>query len=192
MNFPNNIPDDTTVIRSILDGNTNSFEILINRYQDHVSRIVGSHIPRQYVPEVAQDTFVQAYQSLGKFAGTGSFKHWLSKIAVRSCYDFWRNYYQKKEKQVFPLPDDYRNWVEHLLSNQSSEGDAERLEARNLLQWALGQLSAAERTVLTLTYLNGYSVAEAAELMGWSVIRIKVQSHRARKKLRNILAGILP
>lgn len=61
-----------------------------------------------------------------------------------------------------------------------------------MLQWALGQLSAAERTVLTLTYLNGYSVAEAAELMGWSVIRIKVQSHRARKKLRKILAGILP
>ena len=192
MNFPNNIPEDATVIRSILDGNINSFEILISRYQDHVSRIVRSHIPRQYVPEVAQDTFVQAYQSLGRFAGTGLFKHWLSKIAVRCCYDFWRKYYQRNEKQVFPLPDDYRNWGDHLLSNQSSEGDAERVEARNLLQWALGQLSAAERTVLTLTYLNGYSVAEAAELMGWSVIRIKVQSHRARKKLRKILAGILP
>ncbi|MEJ2069010.1 MAG: RNA polymerase sigma factor [Syntrophobacterales bacterium] len=192
MNFPNNVPDDAAVIRSILNGNINSFEILMERYQDHVSRIVGNHIPKDYAPEVAHDTFVQAYQSLRRYEGTGLFKHWLSKIAVRCCYDFWRNYYQKKENQVFPLPDDCRNWVDHLLSHQSSDGDAERIEARNLLQWALGQLSAAERTVLTLTYLNGYSVAEAAELMGWSVIRIKVQSHRARKKLRKILAEILP
>lgn len=192
MNYPGNVPDDATVISRILNGNINSFEILMDRYQDHVSRIVGNHIPINYAPEVAQDTFVQAYQSLGKFKGTGLFKHWLSKIAVRCCYDFWRNYYQKKEHQVSPLPDDCRNWVDHLLSNSSLEGGVERLEARDLLQWALGQLSAAERTVLTLTYLNGYSVAEVAELMGWNVIRIKVQSHRARKKLRKILAEILP
>jgi RNA polymerase sigma-70 factor (ECF subfamily) len=191
MKFPDAVPDDATVIRNILDGNINSFEILMERYQDHVSRIVGNHIPKNYAPEVAQDTFVQAYQSLGGFKGTGLFKHWLSKIAVRCCYDFWRNYYKKAENQISSLSDDCRNWVDHLLSNQSPDGDVERIEARNLLQWALGQLSAAERTVLTLTYLNEYSVAEAAELMGWSVIRTKVQSHRARKKLRKILAGIL-
>ena len=66
------------------------------------------------------------------------------------------------------------------------------MEARDLLQWALGQLSAADRTVLTLTHLNEYSVAEAAALLDWSVIRVKVQSHRARKKLRKILSKILP
>ena len=192
MNFPNNVPDDATVINRILNGNINSFEILMDRYQDHVSRIVGNHVPRSFAPEVAQDIFVQAYQSLGRFTGKGLFKHWLSKIALRCCYDFWCNYYKREQKLAFPLPDDCRNWVDHLLSNQSSEGDVERIEARDLLQWALGQLSAAERTVLTLTYLNEYSAAEAAELMGWSVIKIKVQSHRARKKLRKILAGILP
>jgi RNA polymerase sigma-70 factor (ECF subfamily) len=192
MNFPENIPDDALVVRRIINGDINSFEILMDRYQDHVCRIVGKHIPRNYAPEVAQDTFVQAYQSLARFKGTGSFQHWLSKIAVRCCYDFWRNYYQKKEHQAYPLPDDCRNWVEHLIANQSSTSDTERIEARDLLQWALGHLSASERTVLTLTFLNGYSVAETAEFMGWSIMRIKVQAHRARKKLRKILAGILP
>jgi DNA-directed RNA polymerase specialized sigma24 family protein len=46
--------------------------------------------------------------------------------------------------------------------------------------------------VLTLTHLNEYTAAEAAELLDWSVIRTKVQSHRARKKLRKILGKILP
>jgi RNA polymerase sigma-70 factor (ECF subfamily) len=192
MNFTDNAPDDASVIRNILRGNINSFEILMDRYQDHVSRIVSNHVPRDYAPEVAHDTFVQAYQSLGGYKGTGPFKHWLSKIAIRCCHDFWRGYYQKQENRVGPLPDDCRNWVDHLVSDQSAERDAERLEARDLLQWALGQLSPAERMVLTLTHLNEYSVAEAAELLDWSVIRIKVQSHRARKKLRKILAKILP
>ena len=192
MNFTDNLPDDTAVIHNTLEGDNNSFEILMDRYQDHVSRIIRNHVPREVAPEVAHDTFVRAYQSLGGFKGTGPFKHWLSKIAIRCCHDFWRGYYQRSENLAGPLPDDCRDWVDHLLSDHSPERDAERVEARDLLQWALGQLSAADRTVLTLTHLNEYSVAEAADLLNWSVIRTKVQSHRARKKLRKILTKILP
>lgn len=192
MNFPDNAPEDILVIRRILNGNINSFEILMDRYQDHVARIVSNHVPRNYAPEVAHDIFVQAYQSLANFQGTGPFKHWLSKVAIRCCYDFWRNYYQTKEKEFCPPPDDCRNWAHQVLAENSQGREIERVEARDLLQWAMGHLSAAERTVLTLTRLNGYSVAEAAELMGWSVIRTKVQSHRARKKLRKIIAEVLP
>ena len=192
MNFTDNIPDDASVIRDILGGNVNSFKILMDRYQDHVSRIVSNHVTWDNAPEVTHETFVRAYGSLGTFKGTSSFKHWLAKIATRCCCDFWRGYYQKRLNRIDPLPDDCRNWVEHLLSDQSLEQDADRVEARDLLQWALGQLSASERTVLTLTHLNEYSVAEAAELLEWSATRVKVQSHRARKKLRKILMKILP
>ncbi len=192
MNLTDNIPDDTSVINNTLRGNINSFEILIDRYQDHVSRIVRNHVPRDEAPEVAHDTFVRAYQSLGGFKGTGPFKHWLAKIAIRCCQDFWRGYYQNRENLAGPLPDECREWVGQVLSDHAAAREAERVEARDLLEWALGQLSASERTVLTLTHLNEYSAAEAAALLDWSVIRIKVQAHRARKKLRKILAEILP
>jgi RNA polymerase sigma-70 factor (ECF subfamily) len=192
MDFTDNIPDDTSVIHNTLRGNINSFEILIDRYQDYVARIVRNHVPRDEAPEVAHTIFVQAYQSLRGFQGTGSFKNWLAKIAIRCCHDFWRSYYKQPENLAGPLPDACRNWVDHLLTDQSPERDAERVEARDLLQWALGQLSAGDRTVLTLTHLNEYSHAEAAALLDWSVTRVKVQSHRARKKLRKILAKILP
>jgi RNA polymerase sigma-70 factor (ECF subfamily) len=192
MNFTDNIPDDASVIQNTLRGNSNSFAILIDRYQDHVARIVRKHVPRDDAPEVAHDTFVQAYQSLGGFKGTGPFKHWLAKIAIRCCHDFWRGYYQNHANLAVPLPEDCRDWVDHLLPDQSAAQDAKRVEARDLLQWALGQLSAAERTVLTLTHLDEYTVAEAAALLDWSVTRVKVQSYRARKKLRKIIAKILP
>ena len=184
--------DDAQVVRAILNGHVNSFEILMDRYQAYVFRIVGNHVPLNDVPEVAHDVFVQAYQSLGGFKETGKFKHWLSKIAVRCCYDFWRDHYCRKENLASPLPDDCRDWIDQVLVDHSPGTDVERVEARDLLQWALRQLSVKERTVLTLIHLDEYSVAEAADLLGWGVIRTKVQSHRARKKLRNVLAKCLP
>lgn len=192
MDVTDTIPDDMSIIRNILRGNSNSFEILIDRYQDYVACIVRNHVPRDEAPEVAHNIFVQAYQSLGGFKGTGSFKHWLAKIAIRCCHNFWRDYYKQRENLPGPLSDACRNWVDHLFEDQSPERNAERVEARDLLQWALGQLSPADRTVLTLTHLNEYSYVEAATLLDWSITRVKVQSHRARKKLRKILATILP
>jgi RNA polymerase sigma-70 factor (ECF subfamily) len=192
MNFTDTTSDDAAVINNTLRGNTNSFEILVDRYQEHVGRIVRNHVPRDEAPEVAHNTFVRAYQSLGGFKGTGPFKHWLAKIAIRCCQDFWRGYYQNRENLAGPLPDECRDWVGQVLSDEAAAREAEKVEARDLLEWALGHLSVSERTVLTLTHLNEYSAAEAAELLDWSVIRIKVQAHRARKKLRKILTEVLP
>jgi RNA polymerase sigma-70 factor, ECF subfamily len=127
---------------------------------------------------------------LGGFKGKGTFSNWLSKIAVRCCYDFWRSYYRKKKFLFSQFPDDCQVWLEDLMSDQLMEKERDRLEALNLLDWAFGQLSASERMILTLTYLNDCSIAEAASLMGWSLFRIKIQSYRARRKLRRILANI--
>jgi RNA polymerase sigma-70 factor (ECF subfamily) len=76
---------------------------------------------------------------------------------------------------------------------QAAESDdqfheqAKRQEAAELLQWALGHLSAENRLVLTLVHLDGYSVREAARLLGWSVVNVKVRAHRARHQLRKLL-----
>jgi RNA polymerase sigma-70 factor (ECF subfamily) len=186
------VNDDAAVIRLILEGQTNAFEQLLDRYQDHVLQIVGKHVPRDHVPEVGQDVFIRTYQSLSRFKGTGPFKNWLSKIAVRCCYDFWRDYYQRRETPVSSISEECRRWLETLLADQAQEEEKERREDKELVHWALGQLSPGDRTVLTLTYLEEYSVAETAGLLGWSVPRVKIQSYRARRKLRKILGKILP
>jgi RNA polymerase sigma-70 factor (ECF subfamily) len=41
--------------------------------------------------------------------------------------------------------------------------------------------------VLTLVHLDGYTVREAAGLLGWSVVNVKVRAHRARQMLRTLL-----
>ncbi|WP_147822318.1 RNA polymerase sigma factor [Salidesulfovibrio onnuriiensis] len=181
---------DTAVVQEILEGNVNAFETLVNRHQEHVSRIVGNHVPYQRVDEVVQAAFVNAYRSLNTFRGEKPFRNWLSKISVRCCYDFWREEYRYRETPVSTLGADPWDMLDRLTANQAQEeflAQAQQEENIKLLDWALDQLSPEDRMVVTLTALEEKSVAEAAHLLGWTKVNVKVRAHRARNKLKKIL-----
>ena len=184
-------PSDDEIVRRILDGDVNAFERLLVKYQDQVLKIVRKHIPYGQVEETAQDVFVRAYRSLQTFRGKSGFKQWLSAITVRTCYDFWRKQYRSREFSMSTLTEKQQDWLEKVISDQSSQlfnEQSSQKEARELLDWALDRLSAGDRMVLELVYLEGLSGKEAAELLGWSVANVKVRSHRSRKKLLKLIA----
>lgn len=183
------VSHDCEIIRLVLDGETDRFAELIARYRQHVTRITIRHVPSDRVAEVAHDVFVRAYTSLSGFSGKTPFEHWLSGIAVRTCYDFWRSR-RREELPVSALTTEHQAWMDHVLAAESDDRfreQAGRQEAAELLQWALGHLSAENRLVLTLVHLEGYSVRDAAGLLGWSVINVKVRAHRARQMLKTLL-----
>ena len=183
-------PHDSEIISRVLGGDANAFEILVHRYSRLVVGIVGKHIPRDWVDEVAQDVFVEGFRSLSSFSQKGPFGHWMAKIAVRCCYDFWRKRYRKKEVLVSDLSPETQDWIDNLLAVQSNETfkhEAEAAEAIEVLNHALSRLSAEDRMVLTLVHLEGLPVKEAAVLLGWSTTAVKVRAHRSRKKLRRII-----
>lgn len=187
-------PSDVEIVRRVLDGNVNAFEHLLVKYQEQVWRIVKKHVPYGQVEETAQDVFVRAYQSLPSFKGKSGFLQWLSVIAVRTCYDFWRKQYRFREIAMSTLTEKHQDWLEKVISDQSSRlfnEQSSQKEAREVLNWALNRLSAEDRMVLELVYLEGLSGKEAAELLGWSVANIKIRSHRSRKKLRKLLAELM-
>jgi len=187
-------PSDSEIIRRIIDGDVNSFEYLLKKYQDHVLRIVTKHIPYNEIEETAHNVFVRAYQALPGFKEQGSFKQWLSAITVRTCYDFWRKQYRSKEIPMSDLSERHRNWLEKTLSSESDLSFSEESrakEAGELLDWALSKLSAKDRMVLELVYLEGLSVKEAADLLALSVSNVKVRSFRSRKKLEKILTALI-
>lgn len=181
--------DDSEIIRLVLDGAVDRFAELIARYQQHVTRMANRHVPSDRVAEVAHDVFVRAYTSLSSFSGKTPFEHWLSGIAVRTCYDFWRSR-RREELPVSALTTEHQAWMDHVLAVESDgqfREQARKREAAELLRWALGHLSAENRLVLTLVHLDGYSVRDAAGLLGWSAINVKVRAHRARQMLKALL-----
>jgi RNA polymerase sigma-70 factor (ECF subfamily) len=182
--------DDTEIIHQVLDGNTNAFESLLNRYQELVLKIVKKHIPYNDITETTQDVFIRAFQSLSSFKAKSDFKHWLCSIAVKTCYDYWRKAYQSKEIPISAITEKHQEWLERVIDSEdgllfNEKGSQE--EAKELLDWALARLSAEDRIVLELVYLEGLTCKETADLLGWSVANVKVRSFRSRKKLEKII-----
>ena len=184
-------PSDAEIVRRVIGGEINAFESLLLRYKSHVLEVVKRHVPYNEVEETAHDVFVRAYLSLPTFKERSSFKQWLSTIAVRTCYDFWRKRYRSREVPMSSLAEEHHEWLEKVVSNRSGQSFTDRdsqKKAGELLDWALDRLSPGDRMVLELVYLEGLSGREAADLLGWSVANVKVRSLRARKKLRDLLA----
>ena len=191
---PTDGPPDEEVIRRVLAGEVDLFVELITRYQQHVSRIVAGHVRRDMVEEVAHDAFVRAYTSLRTFSFRVPFEHWLARIALRSCYDAWRTAAARKEVPLGGLGEEEQQWADRLLAAESGERFDDLVRQREtaeLLHTALAQLSLENRMVVTLVHLEGHSVREAAKLLGWTSINVKVRAHRARQQLRKILEGEL-
>ncbi len=190
--MPNRLDDlvDSQIIRQVLDGNVDAFEILLKRYQPQVFKIVSGHVPREMVPEVASEVFVRAYLSLPGYRARSTFGSWLAGIAVRCCHDYWRRQYRSRETTVSAFSEDHSSWLNRMLSERSDEEFNRvqlRKEAQELLDWALRGLSADDRMVINLVYLEGLSIKEASQLLGWKAIKVKVRSYRAKARLRQRL-----
>ncbi len=191
--IPSGMTGDAEIICQVIDGDVNAFEYLFRKYMDHVLRIVKKHIPYDQAEEIAHDVFIKAYKSLPALRNRDGFKPWVSSIAIRTCHDYWRREYRSKERAVSSLSKGHRDWLENIMSSQAAQvfkKKNEQKEAREVLDWVLERLSADDRMVLELVYLEGFTCKEAADLMGMSVANVKVRSYRSRKKLKKILTGL--
>ncbi|BDV43599.1 hypothetical protein GURASL_25220 [Geotalea uraniireducens] len=185
---------DHEIISGILAGRPDDFALLLARYRGYVFKIVSGNVPPEAVEDLAHEVFVDAYRSLAGFDVRTSFKKWLAGIAVHRCYDYWRERYRNREVPMSALTEDHLAWVDGVLADRARgafAGAEMRREAREVLQWALAGLSAEDRMVLTLVHLEGLPVKEAAALLGWSVISVKVRAHRSREKMRRRIVAML-
>ena len=182
--------DERDIVHEILEGEVDAFALLMTRHQDYVLAIVKRHAPADQAEELAQEVFIKAYQSLAGWRRQGRFRSWLSAIAVRTCYDFWRKHYRSREVPLSALSEAHRQWLDRALADASESSwqkISRRREAREILDWVLDQLSAADRMVLELVYLEERSAKEAARLLGWTVANVKVRAFRAKRKITKLL-----
>ncbi len=182
---------DSAHIARILNGDRDAFAFLLRKYRMYVLKIVSRHVPYEDAEEVAHDAFIRVYESLARFTGSGGFRHWMAAIATRTCYDYWRRAYRSKEVAMSSLGDGHREWVERAAADPSGgsiDDIGREVEAREVLDWALARLSPEDRMVLELVYLEGLSVREVADLLGWSTANVKIRSFRSRRKLHKLLS----
>jgi RNA polymerase sigma-70 factor (ECF subfamily) len=170
---------DQRDIDAVLAGNGDAYAHLVTRHQQMIAgRLWRFTRDKRQLEELVADVFVEAYTSLRNYRGEGAFSHWLSVIATRVGYRFWKR--RDRLRVETPL----ENWDGPI---PPAADPLEAAEAGETLHALLDRLPPRDRLVLTLMYWEGKSVAQTSVETGWSESMVKVQAHRARKKLRRWL-----
>ncbi|MBX7104735.1 MAG: RNA polymerase sigma factor [Gemmataceae bacterium] len=175
--------DDARDIAAAISGDGEAYRRLVGRYQSEVAQQMRWFSRDSAVrDELTHDVFVEAYLSLRSYRGTAPWIHWLRKIAVRVGYRYWTSR-QGRTCEVALSEDDWQR-----LRGKVPE-PTEATAAADLVYALLAQLASSDRLILTLLYLDGCTMAEAAERAGWTVVGTKVRAFRARNRLRKLIEG---
>ena len=178
--------EDQIYINKVLNGDVNSFSILVDRYKDLIFTIAIRMLKnREEAEEVAQDIFVKIYKSLSKFKGDSKFSTWIYKIAYNTCLDVLKKY----NKNDFVPIDEY---TEKQLAGLENIFDTLVLKEQQIcIQKCLNLLPYEESILLTLYYYEDQSLEEISKVLNISQNNAKVKLFRSRKKLENILRAQL-
>lgn len=185
---------DYMIVQAILQGDIERYSELIDKYQDWVFTIVAKRLPRSEVLTIAHEVFVQAYKSLSSYSGKAPWKNWLTRIALRSCYAYWREKDLERRRYVsmHDSSDDKKELELKLSSPQTGDADwkLKQSDTKALLQYVLDELNAEEKTLIESIYFDELPLKDVAAAMGWSLVKTKVKAFRTRKKMREILASM--
>ncbi len=184
-------PSDVELVSEVRAGQEAAFEELFRRHRRRVALIASRFFRRrEQIEEVVQESFAKAFFALGEFSNrqAESFGAWLARIAFNVCYDELRRLKRRPESSLSELDEDEAAWLrERTRASTDARGVESDAISRELAAKLLARLSPEDRLVLVMLDVEGLSTAEIAEVMNWSVSKVKVRAHRARAHLRRVL-----
>jgi RNA polymerase sigma-70 factor (ECF subfamily) len=182
---------EAETIAAVLNGDTESFEPLVNKYLPRVFATVRRYARRESeVEDIVQEVWLKAFQKLKSFRGEAPFEHWLMRLTVRTCYDSLRAHQRNRETTFSELTEPEHDWLDRFM-NQPEAASETSDAARQLVERLLDQLSPPARLVITLLEIEERSIKEISKLTGWSVPLVKVRAFRARAEMRKCLEKIV-
>ena len=175
-------------------GELRAYDELIKRYQERIYATVY-HMTSNHedANDLAQESFVKAYQALKSFKGGSSFYTWLYRIAVNKTINFLK---QRKNRQHMSLNDLDFN-AEHdpdlvaLISDKTPRREAGLSELQEKLNAALLKLSEHHRMAVVLHDVQGLSHEEIAKVMDCNIGTVRSRLFYARQQLQALLADYI-
>ena len=177
---------DEEVVRRVVAGERELFELLLRRYNQRIYRSVRAVLRNaEDAEDVMQQAYVNAYRALHQFEGRSSFSTWLTKIALREA--------AAKNKKTVSLLRVVPELAEEDTMNDFPEPGPDpekRAVTADLMQHVEAEVAAlpeAYRSVLLLREVEGLSTEETAACLEISTDVVKTRLHRARTMLRDAL-----
>jgi RNA polymerase sigma factor (sigma-70 family) len=169
--------DDESLLAAVRDGSEHAFNTLIDRHQQGVRTFLrGLTSNHSDADDIAQETFLAAWNQAKSFRGQGSVRAWLFAIAWRQAKGSHRRWFRAARRDTA-----YHETFSEVEAPETSAED------RILLRQALVSLPLDQRAAVVLVLGSGYTHAEAAEMLAIPLGTIKSYVLRGREKLRGIL-----
>jgi RNA polymerase sigma-70 factor, ECF subfamily len=156
-------------------GDSEAFDELVTRYRTRVFAMIYNMVHNeQDAWDLAQDSFVKAWKSIGRFRGKSSFYTWIYRIVMNVTIDWLR------KRQIKAGGAEFDDSVQRM----------ERSEIRARIDKAIAQLSPEHRAVILMKEIEEMQYHEIAESLGCSIGTVMSRLFYARKKLQNTLRDV--
>ena len=186
---------DADLLAAHVAGDPDAFGLLFARHRDRLWAVaVRTMGNREDAADGLQDGLVAAYRRAGTFRGDAAVTTWLHRVVVNACLDRLR---AAKVRRAEALPDDLdergdRGSLRTATAETADPADhAGRTEQRELVLAALRTLPVEQRAALVLVDMEGYPVAEAAQILDCAVGTVKSRCSRGRARLAELLSPLL-
>ncbi|MFC5719768.1 RNA polymerase sigma factor SigM [Streptomyces gamaensis] len=178
---------DAELLARHVGGDPDAFTELVRRHRDRLWAVALRTLgDREEAADAVQDALVSAYRAAHTFRGQSAVTTWLHRITVNACLDRAR---KAASRRTAPLAETER--LEQLLEpHESAAAPAERDAVTRELLRALSALPADQRAALVLVDMQGYPVAEAAQVLGIPVGTVKSRCARGRARLLPMLTHL--
>ncbi len=171
---------DLAIVGEVLNGRTERFRELVERYQNMIAGIAWrSGCRREDVEDVVSEVLLKVYRNLHQYRPEHAFSTWLYRLAANHVVD--RSRRMKKERGRTEMP-------EHVEDHTPIAGDAMEVDERHaLVREALNHVDPRYREVMHLVYVEGLKVEETARVLGAPEGTVKTRLMRGREALKKIL-----
>ena len=176
--------DDSDLIQQTLDGNEQAFAALVDKYQKQIHALAWQKIGDFHIAqEIAQDSFLTAFQKLSTLTNHNRFAGWLYVITNRKCIAWHR----KKTDQPESLEEiDTVELEEVYYSDYMTQQREETVKQKQrvMVRKLLNNLQESERTVVVMYYIAEMNCEDIGKFLGVSPNTIRSRLHRARNKMK--------
>ena len=181
---------DNLLVRNTLKGDAESFRLLVDRYRNPLFRLAYRLTKsRDEAEDLAQESFVRAYENLVKFDQERNFFTWLYTICMNLTINKLKakNYRYhhadwEGQEEIIAAP------IQGELSRELNEGE-QRIDGKDkkkVLDQILQKIPDEYRAVIILRYQEELSYQEISEVLNISINLAKVRVHRGIEKLKNL------
>ncbi len=190
--FNNHKIQESEVIKRILSGEKQLYEILVRRNNQKLYRVIRGYMKDEAeIEDIMQDSYVKAFTKLYQFKLESSFSTWLIRIGINESLA------RLKEKgKIYQLSE----YSSNLKSNNAMEVPDDKqlnphdrmisIEAKQLLENAIDHLDIKYRTVYIMKEVEEMSLMEISDALGLSLANVKVRLHRSKEMLKEKLYEI--